>query len=308
MVTTITGKPDPLAPFIRLAPSIYCVEPRIKVQNDSKGPSTIILAFWMNAPPRAAVKYVTRYTELVPSARILFILTNTRDFYSSRASRQLRLKSLIDILASSSSSPKADASIYIHLFSNGGFFAIAELLRAYKTSNGNPLPVSSIVIDSAPGIPTPPLSIKALSFGLPQTIILRQLGYALLFTIIWGMYLTRKPLSLIWRWLWKRPGPNDDVIVYGDDPLAYTRKSILDPDLIVAGSSKKNINMCYIYSDADELVPSKDVEQHAALAMKRPLQTDRIVRLEKFTGSPHVGHMMLDPVRYWSIVEKCLSF
>jgi hypothetical protein len=304
-------KPDPLAPFIRLAPSIYAVQPRIQPKDDDKAPSTIILPFWMNAPPRAAVKYVVKYAELVPSARIIFLFTNTGDFYNSRASHQLRLKPLIDILVAcqgdvaESSESGSDGSVYIHLFSNGGIFATAQVLQAYKTATGKPLRVSSIVIDSAPGKPTPSLSIKAFSYALPQTIVLRQLSYALLSTIIWGTYLTRKSLGLMWRLFWKRHDKNDDVVVYGDDPLAYTRKTILDSEFVVARNPVGKIKMCYIYSDADELVPWKDVEEHAALAL-RSTHENRVVELEKFTGTPHVGHMRVDPERYWGIVKRYL--
>lgn len=304
-------KPDPLAPFIRLAPSIYSVEPRIQPKDGEKTPSTIILPFWMNAPPRAVVKYVVKYAELAPSARIIFLLTNTGDFYNSRASHQLRLKPVIDILVAcqrdgaETSESGDDGSVYIHLFSNGGVFATAQLLQAYKTATGKPLRVSSMVIDSAPGKPTPSLAIKAFSYGLPQTIVLRQLSYAVLSTMIWSTYLTRKSLDLMWRLFRKRPDDNDDVVVYGDDPLAYTRKTILDPEFVVARTPQERIKTCYIYSDADELVPWKDVEEHAALA-SRSTHGNRVVELEKFSETPHVGHMRADPGRYWNIVGRYL--
>lgn len=302
-------KPDPLAPFIRLAPSIYSVEPRIQPGDNENGPSTIILPFWMNAPPRAAVKYVVKYAELVPTARIIFLLTNTGAFYNSRASHQLRLKPLIDILVASQGSETetlesgGDGSVFIHLFSNGGVFATAQVLQAYKTATGKPLRVSSMLIDSAPGKPTPSLSIKAFSYALPQTIILRQLSYALLSTVIWGIYLKRKSLGIMWRLFWKRPEMTDDVVVYGDDPLAYTRKAILDPEFVAAGTPAEKTKTCYIYSDADELVPWKDVEEHAALASKH----SRVVHLEKFIGTPHVGHMRADPERYWNLIQRYLG-
>lgn len=302
-------KLDPLTPFIRLAPSIYSVEPRTQTKYDRKTPSKIILPFWMNAPPRAAVKYVVKYAELVPSARIVFLFTNTGDFYNSRASHQLRLKPVIDILVAcqgddaETSESGDDGSVYIHLFSNGGVFTTSQLLQAYRTATGKPLRVSSMVIDSAPGKPTPSLAIKAFSYALPQTIVLRQLSYALLGTMIWSTYLTRKSLGLMWRLFWKRPDKNDDVVVYGEDPLAYTRKAILDPEFVVAGTPEERIKTCYIYSDADELVPWKDVEEHAALA-SRSTHGNRVVQLEKFTGTPHVGHMRADPERYWEVVGR----
>lgn len=305
-------KPDPLAPFTRIAPSVYSVEPQTQSKDDNKGLSTILIPFWMNTPPRAAVKYVVKYAELAPFARIIFLFTNSEDFYKSRASHQLRLKPLIDILVACqgdkskiSSESGDDGSVYIHIFSNGGVFATAQLLQAYKAATGRPLRVSSMVIDSAPGKSNPSLAIKAFSYGLPQTMILRQLSYVVLSTVIWGAFLTRKCLGLIWRLFQKRPDKNDDAVIYGDDPLAYTRKTILDPEFSVARSPTEKIKMCYIYSDADELVPWKDVEEHAALASKST-QGGRVVDLEKFRGTPHVGHMMSDPERYWDIVKRYL--
>ncbi|EED15145.1 indole-diterpene biosynthesis protein PaxU, putative [Talaromyces stipitatus ATCC 10500] len=292
---------DPLSPFNRLAPSIYVMEPRREPTKDDKSPSTILLPFWMNAPPRAAVKYVVKYAELVPSARIIFLLTDTRDFYISRAAHELRLKPVIDILAAAladkeeTSENACDNAVYIHLFSNGGVFATAQLLQAYKTATGRPLRVSNMILDSAPGRPTPSLSIKALSFGLPQTIILRQLSYALLTAMIWSTYLSRKFLSMMWRLFWKQPDKNDGV-VYGDDPLTYTRKTILDPEFVVARTSAERTRMCYIYSDSDELVPWKDVEEHAALASNSK-NGAKVVEMERFSGTPHVGHMRSDPER-----------
>lgn len=304
-------KSDPLSPFIRLAPSIYTVEPRIQPRKYDKTPSIIILPFWMGAPPRAAVKYVVKYAELVPSARIIFLFTEAQDLYISQAALRLRLKPLINILAACQAATEnaGDDSVYIHLFSNGGVFKTAQLLRAYRAAVGKPLRVSSMLVDSAPGRPTPSLSIKALAFSLPQTIILRQLGYALLTTMIWGIYLSRKFMSLIWSLFQKRPDENDDdIVVYGDDPLAFTRKTILDPEFVVARTPTEKVRMCYIYSDSDELVPWKDVEEHAALAAStRSGNADRVVELEPFSGTPHVGHMRVDPERYWGIVGRYLE-
>ncbi|OKL57196.1 hypothetical protein UA08_07665 [Talaromyces atroroseus] len=309
MSTTI-AQHDPLSPFIRLTPSIYLVEPRAPLPQ-SKDIKTIVLSFWYSAPLRALVKYVLKYADLAPSARIIFILSGPRDFYlyPTLASHRLRLKSAVDILIACQEGNKdqpedgyENNSVYIHLFSNGGLFTTAHLLLAYKHATGKPLPVSAVVLDSSPGRPTPSLSIKALSYALPRTLIIRQIGLALLTTMIWATYVTRKSLALAQNIVWRGSDKNDhddDVAVYGDDPFAFTRKTILDQDFIVADLPGASLKMCYIYSDSDALVPYKDVEEHAALAAsKEGIKGKKraVVHLERFSATPHVGHMRADPI------------
>jgi hypothetical protein len=57
---------------------------------------------------------------------------------------------------------------------------------------------------------------------------------------------------------------------------------------------------CYIYSDADESVKAKDVEDHVDEARRKGW----VASAEKFRGSPHVGHMRLDSAKYRKIVEE----
>lgn len=300
---------DPLSPFIRLTPSIYLAEPSIQ-SKDKKKPSTIVLSFWSSAPPRAAVKYVLKYQELLPSARIVFIFNGPQDFYlyPTVESHRLRFKPAVDILAGSQAeaSPESgdDGSTYIHLFSNGGVYSTALLLLTYKAITGKPLRVSSMLLDSAPGRPTPALSIKALSYALPQTVVVRQVGLAILALTIWLPYLTKKSMQLVRNLFWEKPSKDSDIVVYGDDPLAFSRKALLDDNVIVARTPKDSIKMCYIYSELDDLVPWKDVKEHAALASS--VKGRRDVQLERFSDSPHVGHMRVEPERYWSIVERYL--
>ena len=66
------------------------------------------------------------------------------------------------------------------------------------------------------------------------------------------------------------------------------------PDLIGTNAARR-----YIYSREDSMVWDKDVEDHADEAEAKGYR----VRLEKFSGSAHVAHMMADRARYWKIVE-----
>ncbi|CRG86738.1 hypothetical protein PISL3812_03749 [Talaromyces islandicus] len=287
-----------LAPYTRLSPSIYLLPPRTPIntttpESKPKPPSTIILSFWYAAPARALAKYVAQYAQLAPSSRIIFILSGPRDFYfyPTQASHRRRLKPAIDLLQTPTDAENDDC--YIHLFSNGGMFTTAHLLLAYKHATGKPLRISAMVLDSSPGVAVPSKSLQALAYGVPQTLILRQIVYGLLAMLVWG------------SWLVKR------LLLRMEDPFAFARRATLDKDLVTtaARSSGKEeadnnavIKYCYIYSESDDLVPSKDVEEHAAHAVAK----GREVELEKFDGSPHVGHMRQDPERYWAIVERFL--
>lgn len=55
----------------------------------------------------------------------------------------------------------------------------------------------------------------------------------------------------------------------------------------------------YLYSEEDQLVYYKDLEQHAADAKKAGYS----VWLEKFDGTPHVAHARKYPERYWKMVR-----
>jgi hypothetical protein len=56
---------------------------------------------------------------------------------------------------------------------------------------------------------------------------------------------------------------------------------------------------CYVYSREDDMVVYEDVESHANRAEKKGWR----VRRERFEGSKHVGHMVVDKQRYWRIVR-----
>ena len=62
----------------------------------------------------------------------------------------------------------------------------------------------------------------------------------------------------------------------------------------------KHTPRLYLYSQADEMVPWTEVEEHAEEARKAGLD----VRMERFEGSPHVAHARSDPERYWGAVKK----
>ncbi|KAE8165563.1 hypothetical protein BDV40DRAFT_57732 [Aspergillus tamarii] len=281
---------NPLSAYTKLSPSIYIQEPQS--QSESNGaPKTIILAFWMNAPPRALTKYVTEYTRLAPTARIIIILSSSQDFMtrSSKKAQQARLAPAVAALrapfSSSSSSEetvKDQEQVFIHMFSNGGVFSTINLLATYQQTVGRPLRISSTILDSAPGVATVSGAMKAFSFALPGPWLLRLFSKIALWVFFVLGALVRRLVGL-------------------SDTVSVARKAMNDQRLVCGGDGAKP-RRCYIYSDADELVDWRDVERHADEAEARGW----VVTREKFLGSPHVSHMRTDPERYWGVVKRYL--
>jgi len=274
---------DPLAPFTKLGPSVYLQDPANSSNQHSR--PLILIAFWMNAPPRALAKYVVEYRRMVPSARIVFMLSSSNDFFwgSTTRAQQARVAPVIDAIRSHASDAPV-SPVFMHIFSNGGLTNITHLLLAYSKATGKPLPLSSMIIDSAPGAATVSAAMRAFSFALPRMWILRL-------------------ISKIWLWLALILVRIFQAVRGSSDPISFARKVINDTSLVQAVNHKGVPIRCYIYSDTDELVDWHDVEKHASKAEK----SGWIVRRELFQGTPHVGHMRAAPDRYWGIVKTYLE-
>lgn len=272
---------NPLAHFTKLGPSVYIQDPKDTTTQD--GLPVIFIAFWMNAPPRALAKYVVEYRRLVPSARIIFIRSSSNDFFfrSTASAQQARVAPAVAALRASVT---PENPVFMHLFSNGGLFSTAHMLKAYRQALGKPLPISSMIIDSAPGTASTSAAMKAFSFALPKLWILRLIGKsALWITLV---------LIKIYQTITRSP-----------DAVSLARKAINDKSLVQAANAKGVLTRCYIYSDSDDLVDWRDVEKHASESEV----SGWVVHREKFQGTPHVGHMRAQPERYWSIVKEYLG-
>lgn len=271
-------------PFVRFSPCVYVQEPDGTAKDDRQYPRTIVLAFWMNAPPRALAKYVVGYRRVAPAARIIFVLTSSNDFMLriTSSSQQARVAPAVEAIRTST---YPDKPVFLHMFSNGGVSTTTHLLAAYKKLTGKSLHISSMIIDSAPGMATVSAAMKAFSFAFPRMWILRFLSKMVLYTFLILHSVFRKLTRTL-------------------DAVARAREAINDGRLLTGVGPEGCPERCYIYSDADELVDWKDVELHASDAEDKGW----LVHREKFLGTPHVGHMRVDPERYWTIVTRYLQY
>lgn len=149
---------------------------------------------------------------------------------------------------------------------------------------GTPLPISALVLDSAPGSLSLRSGLRAFSFALPQMWILRILGKGFLFVFLLFTMLIHAPKSF-------------------PDPITLARKLVNDTSLVQPAGRDGKLARCYLYSDTDPLVDWRDTESHALEAEAKGWA----VRRELFKGSPHVGHMRSEPDRYWGVIKGYLG-
>ncbi|KAJ0425421.1 hypothetical protein BJY00DRAFT_308165 [Aspergillus carlsbadensis] len=278
-----TSSPSPTS-LTKLSPRIFLSDPPVSKPSNK----LIILSLFMSAPLRISQKYIAHYRRLAPHARILLLTSSTRDIVlppnQKRRCKELAPAAEVLRASVSASSPEATASdegvnIHIHLFSNGGVYSTTSLLQSYRNATGHALPITSIILDSAPGTPGFIGGMRSFSADLPRNIILRSLGQISILAI----------LSLLWV-----------LISLGMGDAVTAGRRAMNEKALMAGKAKR----VYIYSDEDKMVDWEDVEEHAGEAEERGWE----VQMERFEGSGHVDHMRRDEGRYWGIVEGCLGF
>jgi hypothetical protein len=262
--------------FLGLSSNVSLLEPLTRSPNivspAASSPSTIVVLAWAEAQPRHVSKYTSTYSKLYPNARILLITTGWADFvYRSDDVQQRRLAPAVATLQADS-----DAKFLVHLFSNGGSKQLNNLNAAFSKETQKLLPIQALVLDSAPGRATFWRSVWTMLLTLPRQRYLRPPLFLISVLIIGAVWLVTH-------------------LTGATDVIERVRQDLNNTRLM-----EREARRCYIYSDADESVESKDVEDHAEDARRRGW----IASTEKFVGSAHVGHLRLDSVRYWKIVQE----
>lgn len=162
----------------------------------------------------------------------------------------------------------------MHLFSNGGSLAYVDICTLFK-AQGERFEVKCVVLDSAPGQPGAKEAWEAMSIGFPRGALWYPTAA-----------LAGTAIGVAWsvKWLFKAKSMVDETY----DALN---------DLGLIGG---NAGRLYVYSMADRLVGSKDVERH----MKEAKEQGVLVWGLREEMTPHVQHLLLDGERYWAKVEE----
>ncbi|KAF2461648.1 hypothetical protein BDY21DRAFT_332800 [Lineolata rhizophorae] len=269
-------KPNPLAAFQRLNDSVYLYDPSTATAPASA--DLVILCSWMDAAPKHIAKYVEGYVRLRPRARILLIRNEMPDMLvRSTSTARKQLAPALDVVRGAAR-PDAGAHVVLHLFSNGGARRATHLAAWFREAEGAALPIDAMLLDSSPGKPSYRRSLNALSVGLPKSPVLWLLGrvvaqfFLLAFRAV--HFLTRRPIM-----------------------ITEAREQLLDKSLFNPKAPR-----CYLYSKADDMVGWEDVEEHVREAEERGFAVQTVC----FEKSPHAGHIMEDPEKYWAAVQDVL--
>jgi len=244
-----------------------------------EGPSLIVLLAWMGATKRQTEAYIRGHIALYsydpPS--FLVIYSGITDFLSSAKGNNRQLKPALDALASYEPS-----SVLFHIFSNGGVRVFSNLARASGYGGDGIIPdkplCTRIAIDSAPGRLTFNETMRAVNSALPR-------GQP---AVKWPLYTMLAAILAVYLAINKTLG--------WPDPLEHAAKSLNDPGVV-----GKDSRRCYLYSKKDAVVLSGFVEEHAAEAREKGLET---VGMELFEKSSHVRHVVEDPERYWGAIAR----
>lgn len=249
-------------------------------------PDLIIVCSWMGAQPRYIKKYTKAYQTQFPSSPILLLRQDGGDLFWRPTWQQIRnLAPAVSVVRDLVDKKRPNCPrVLLHIFSNGGSYTACQFADAYRGSSPGKdelVPISALVLDSTPSLPSSKRAHAAISESLPKSPLLRDIGSAAV-------------------WAWIGLGTAVDTIGRKEDITTSLRRRLNDPKGAFMQSTLKRL---YLYSQADKLIPAADVEAHAEEAI-RIIGKDR-VRMEDFVSSRHVGHVMLDQERYWGLVKGC---
>lgn len=258
---------------------------------DEQGPELVLIMSWMNALPQHVSKYAAAYRKLYPTATILHITSSFLEMaFLPQARKRRDLDPVVDIIQAVKEEDmlgaqdfmethqkiiKREPRIMIHLFSNGGAYATAQLAQAFKQKTKAPLAIDAMVLDSAPGTGSYSRSLLAIMSSMASAPpLIRIVGYVIANFLLAGM------------WLLQRVGMGDVI--------ARARKDLNDEQLV-----DRRAPRTYLYSKEDLIVKPNDVETHALDFANKGGE----VRLHLFSGSAHASHVKADEEKYWMAVE-----
>jgi len=246
-------------------------------QSNHPSPSAILIFAWGGGTAPQLSRYVAKYSELYPSARIVPFGSPYSDFLPWPIRLQTQKEEGFDrILEACPPGETGTNGVLVHIFSNGGAYRFCLMATRYLLTTHSPLPIRALILDSAPSPSSPGSKAHALITGMGLTGLVRLLSLAVLYPA----------LSLEWMWTF---------VTWQNEFVSFARKVLNDPAVV-----KRSAARVYIYSHEDKVVHWRGVEAHAEEARR---QASR-VETETFEGSQHVSHSKVEPERYWNTIRR----
>ncbi|KAI3396936.1 hypothetical protein diail_11549 [Diaporthe ilicicola] len=177
------------------------------------------------------------------------------------------------------SSLPEDGSILLHIFSQGGSNIATQLLESTNAvlstlGHQGPLPLRQIVFDSCPGDPGIHSSCAAGAISLPDVSVLRLLGGAVLYIFVIGI-------------------AGMEAAGLRASLARTMRSQFNDPEIFSARAAR-----LYLTSEADQVIDSRDIEEHRNQAVARGLMTDIL----RFHQAGHCSLVLEDNAAYWNAI------
>lgn len=282
--------PDPyLTDFSKLGRQIFLYTPTLSEPTETPvqavQPDLIIVCSWMGAQSRYIRKYLTPYQTKFPQSPILLLRQDGSDLFFRPKWQQIKnLAPAISAIRRLVDEKRPNKPhVLVHIFSNGGSYTACQLADAYRDASPGKdelLPISALILDSTPSLPSSRRAHAAISESLAKAGLGRVIGSAAV-------------------WAYIGLGKAIETVTGSEDITTSLRRRLNDPTGAFMQGTLKRL---YIYSQADKLIPASDVEAHAQEAIS--LIGRHRVQLEDFVSSRHVGHVMLDEQRYWTLIEN----
>ncbi|EFX05005.1 indole-diterpene biosynthesis protein [Grosmannia clavigera kw1407] len=249
-------------------------------------PTTVLLFGWGNGQPRHVAKYAAGFRVLFPQATIVAVLSPILQAISQGVDdRTEAMRPLVDLVwgPASLSQRDVDERILVHVMSNGGGIFYAATLNAYARSHGAAMPHDLLVCDSTPGGDAigPNLWCWARAVALGVAAYLPGVPFVFTQALCAGFLAIHHV--------------TEHVIIRRESAATFSCRLVNDQDYETAAAHR-----LYLYSAEDDIVRWQDVVAHAADARQIGYDTT----LERFAGSPHVGHMRQHPEQYWGAIEQ----
>ncbi|KAK3319783.1 hypothetical protein B0T19DRAFT_467522 [Cercophora scortea] len=296
--TTTTSHQPPTTSSSRSLPPFNTTE-------NNPAPDLVIITSWTGAVPKHIAKYTESYNQLFPDTPILVITTTIADLAIHRTKTKLAtLAPAIEFICQDpTTTPKppinpkprpnlrlpttskpAYTNILIHAFSEGGAHKAVLLAQGLlSATNGvHKLPLSALILDSAPGTPRYSSNVAAFHRSLPPNRLVRAVGLPLgasVLAVTWALFSV--------------------VVGYDNNLISRTRRALNDAALW--GDGLASVPRTYLFSEADDLIWWEDVEEHG-------VDSARVVGvrclLVKFSGTKHCGHARGNEEVYWGAVRR----
>lgn len=251
-------------------------------------PAMILLTSWTGALPKHIAKYTQVYNEMYPYTPIMVVTTTVDDLLLwSTEKKVAALTAAVGYIQGRTSScysgegdgGQQQPSLLLHAFSEGGSNKAVCVARAYLAATRRQLPVGAFVFDSTPGTARFMSNVNAFKRSLPQNLLVRSLGVTIGFII----------LAVAWVIIAACVG-------YENNTISKTRRSLNDEGLWPCVGVPRS----YVFSEADDLIWWRDVEEHAEESARRFKIPSLVVRYKK---TAHCNHVREDPHYYWSVVK-----